>query len=68
MAERKFKGVKKGDIIEVETKAESGHAIVTGIGPDGVNYEPVANSFQNRSYREPVGARQIKGVYRKLKV
>lgn len=62
-----FKGVKPGDIIEVDTRNEQGHALVEAVTDRGVSYVPIGGSWQrNRIYREPATARQITGVWRKL--
>lgn len=64
----RFKGVKPGDYIEVETASESGVALVEAITEKGVVYTPVTSAWQKgRLHRDPATARQIKGVYRKLR-
>lgn len=64
----RFKGAKEGDIIKVETKAESGYAIAKAVTDRGVEYEPIGGDWQRqRIHREPATARQIKGVYRRLR-
>lgn len=64
------RSIKKGDIILVETKAERGYAIVTGIEDQGrtrlVKYRPLAGEWQKgRLTRDPATARQIKGHWAK---
>lgn len=63
-----FKGVKPGDVVEITTPAETGHAIVAAVTDRGVEYVPIGGSWQRgRIHREPATARQIKGVWRRLK-
>lgn len=64
------RSIKKGDIILVETKAERGYAIVTGVEDKGrtrlVTYDPLAGEWQKgRLRRDPATARQIKGHWAK---
>lgn len=63
-----FKGVKRGDVIEVETRSERGYAIVADVGIDGVVYEPIIGGDWNRTrvHRDPATARQILAVFRRL--
>jgi hypothetical protein len=63
----KFKGVRPGDVIRVQTKAESGFALVTKVDDDGVSYRPVPNSFQRREQRPKLRATEIREVYKHLK-
>lgn len=64
-----FKGAKPGDIVQIETPAESGHALVERVTERGVEYTPIGGAWQRgRFHREPAKATQIKGVWRRLKV
>lgn len=63
----KFKGVRPGDVIRVQTKAENGFALVTRVDDDGVAWQPVPNSFQRRERRPKLRATEIREVYRHLK-
>jgi hypothetical protein len=62
----KFKGVKAGDLINVETRSESGVAEVIDVTDDGVVWRPVVNHFQKRLVRPKLKAHEIVKVYRKL--
>lgn len=69
MASAKFKGVKPGDVIEIETRTESGYAIVGEIDEKrGPIYEPITGGNWNRTriHRDPATARQIVTVFRRL--
>lgn len=62
-----FKGVRKGDVIEVQTAAESGYAKVETVTDRGVDYVPIGGAWQpGRFNRPPATARQITAVYRRL--
>lgn len=62
----RFKGVKPGDVIKVQTKAEQGFAIAEAITDRGVEYAPIGGAWQRRAHRDPATARQIKTVFRRL--
>lgn len=65
----RFKGVKPGDIVFIETRAEEGYALASSIAPGGVIYEPIGGAWnRSRVHREPATAHQIKKVFRQLKV
>lgn len=62
-----FKGVKPGDVIEIETKNEKGFALAESVTDQGVSYVPIGGDWQRkRVYRDPATAHQIKVVYRRL--
>lgn len=62
-----FKGVKPGDVMYVETRAERGYALAEAITPTGVAYVPIGGDWnRSRVHREPATARQIITVFRKL--